>query len=264
MARRNHRLTQLEHHELQDLLETKYRQFNKPEFIETDPIRIPHQFTKKQDIEIAGFLAATISWGQRVTILKNATQLMEWMDDAPYDFILNFQESDLKTIETFKHRTFNGIDCTYFLKSLQTIYREFGSLEDTFSPLLTKQNMAEIISNFKKLFFSLPHQKRTEKHLADPLKGSAAKRLNMFLRWMVRKDEHGVDFGIWNKISRSVLYCPLDVHSGNVARKLGLLHRQQNDWKAVEELTAQLRKFNKEDPVKYDYALFGLGVFEKF
>jgi uncharacterized protein (TIGR02757 family) len=246
------------------LLETKYKQYNQPEFIETDPIQIPHLFTKKQDIEIAGFFAATLAWGQRITILKNATQLMEWMDYSPYDFIINFEYSDLKIFEGFKHRTYNGIDCIYFFKSLQYIYRKSLSLEDAFFLNSSNINVAENISNFKKLFFSLPHQIRTEKHLADPQKGSAAKRLNMFLRWMVRKDEHGVDFGIWNKIKPSELYCPLDVHSGNVARKLGLLNRKQDDWKAVEELTTQLKKFDKNDPVKYDFALFGLGVFEKF
>ncbi len=254
----------LDQNELFELLEAKYKQYNQPEFIETDPIKIPHHFSIKQDIEIAGFLAATLAWGQRKTILKNATQLMEWMDHSPHDFILNFEYSDLKTFEDFKHRTFNGIDCIYFLKSLQHIYRKSLSLEDAFFPNSSNINVAENISDFKKLFFSLSHHQRTEKHLANPQKGSAAKRINMFLRWMVRKDEHGVDFGIWQKTKPSELYCPLDVHSGNVARKLGLLNRTQNDWRAVEELTAQLQKFDKDDPVKYDYALFGLGVFEDF
>ncbi len=253
-----------EHNELYELLETKYKQYNQAEFIDTDPIKIPHQFSKKQDIEIAGFLSATLAWGQRKTILKNASQIIEWMDHSPHDFILNFEESDLLAFENFKHRTFNGIDCVFFLKSLQEIYLKSPSLEDVFFPEYSNISVAEDISNFKKLFFSLPHQNRTEKHLADPLKGSAAKRLNMFLRWMVRKDEHGIDFGIWKKVKPSVLYCPLDVHSGNVARKLGILSRKQSDWKAVEELTSQLQKFDNNDPVKYDYALFGLGVFERF
>jgi len=254
----------LDHNELHELLETKYKQYNQPEFIELDPIQIPHQFTKKQDIEIAGFLASTLAWGKRATILKNANLLMSWMNHAPHDFILHFENLDLKVFETFKHRTFNGEDCICFLKALQQIYHQTESLENAFFPSTLNHNIQENISNFKKLFFTLPHLNRTEKHIADPMKGSAAKRINMFLRWMVRKDEHGVDFGIWKKIKPSELFCPLDTHSGNVARKLGLLCRQQDDWKAVEELTAQLRLFDKDDPVKYDYALFGLGIFEKF
>jgi uncharacterized protein (TIGR02757 family) len=250
--------------ELKDLLESKYYQYNQSEFIETDPIQIPHLFTKKQDIEIAGFLAATLAWGQRATILRNANKLMEWMDHSPFDFILNFESEDLNQFNTFKHRTFNGEDCRYFLMALQNIYKEFDSMENSFVSGSPDLNIPEMISDFKKLFFSISHQQRTEKHLADPMKGSAAKRINMFLRWMVRNDQFGVDFGIWEKISPSKLYCPLDVHSGNVARKLGLLSRNQSDWKAVEELTTQLRKFDSKDPVKYDFALFGLGVFEKF
>jgi len=254
----------LNQNELFELLETKYKQYNQPEFIETDPIQIPNLFTKKQDIEIAGFFAATLAWGQRTTILKNANQLMSWMDHAPYDFILNFENYDLRIFENFKHRTFNGEDCISFLKAFQYIYRNFESLENAFFPSDSNHNIPENISNFKKLFFSLPHQNRTEKHIADPMKSSAAKRINMFLRWMVRQDEHGVDFGIWKAVKPSELFCPLDTHAGNVARKLGLLNRWQDDWKSVEELTTQLRKFDKNDPVKYDFALFGLGVFEKF
>jgi len=253
-----------EFNQLHDLLEAKYKQYNRPEFIETDPIQIPHQFTKKQDIEIAGFFAATLAWGQRSTILKNANQLMSLMDHAPHDFILNFENADLRIFEKFKHRTFNGIDCISFLKALQHLYRNSENLENAFFSSPSNHHIPENISNFKKLFFSLSHQNRTEKHIADPLKGSAAKRINMFLRWMVRKDEYGVDFGIWKAVKPSELFCPLDTHSGNVARKLGLLDRRQDDWKSVEELTTQLRRFDKDDPVKYDYALFGLGVFEKF
>ena len=253
-----------ENNQLHDLLEVKYRQYNQPEFIATDPIQIPHQFSKKQDIEIAGFFAATLAWGQRSTILKNANQIMNWMHHVPHDFILNFEAVDLNAFENFKHRTFNGIDCIYFLTALQNIYRKYESLEDAFFPASFNKNIPENISYFKKLFFSFPHLNRTEKHIADPLRSSAAKRLNMFLRWMVRKDDFGVDFGIWNKINASELFCPLDVHSGKIARKLGLLKHRQNDWKAVEELTSQLRNFDTYDPVKYDFALFGLGVFEKF
>lgn len=253
----------LSFHDLQDLLESKYIQYNKLEFIQTDPVQIPHLFTKKQDIEIAGFLSATLAWGQRPTILKNAKMLMERMDDSPHDFILNFGASDLKIFDNFKHRTFNSDDCIYFIKALKNIYQKYDSLENAFFDQTLIQ-IPENISNFKKRFFALPHQNRTEKHIADPLKKSAAKRINMFLRWMVRKDEYGVDFGMWKKVSPSQLFCPLDVHSGNVARKLGLLRRIQNDWQAVEELTNELKKFDPNDPVKFDYALFGLGAFEKF
>jgi len=253
----------LSFHDLQDLLETKYIQYNKLEFIETDPVQIPHLFTKKQDIEIAGFLAATLAWGQRTTILKSAKKLIEWMDDSPHDFVLNFEASDLKIFRQFVHRTFNGEDCIYFLKALKNIYQNYRSLEFAFFNDSSLQ-IPLSVSNFKKIFFALPHQNRTEKHIADPLKNSAAKRINMFLRWMVRKDEFGVDFGIWDQIAPAQLFCPLDVHSGNVARKLGLLKRSQNDWKAVEELTNELRKFDPNDPVRFDYALFGLGVFENF
>ncbi len=253
-----------EENELYELLEGKYRQYNQAQFIDTDPIQIPHLFSKKQDIEIAGFFAATLAWGQRPTILKNASQLMDLMDHSPHDFILSFQEKDLILFNQFKHRTFNGEDCKYFLIALQNIYKKFDSMEEAFISDTKAQLIPEMISRFKTLFFSSSHLHRTEKHLADPLKGSAAKRINMLLRWMVRNDQFGVDFGIWKTISPSKLYCPLDVHSGNIARKLGLLKRKQSDWKAVEELTSQLRRFDPQDPVKYDFALFGMGIFEKF
>lgn len=247
--------------QLKSFLNSKFLQYNTREFIQTDPISIPHQFSKKEDIEISGFLAAIISWGQRKTILNNANQLMEWMDWAPYDFIINATDPELIKFINFKHRTFNGWDCVTFIKALQNIYRNHDGLKGIF---LSKNDIKEGIVNLKKIFFELPHLERTRKHIADPLKGSSAKRLNMFLRWMVRRDNSGVDFGIWKSIKSSQLYCPLDVHSGHVARKLGLLKRKQNDWKAVEELTESLRKFDPDDPVKFDYALFGLGVFEKF
>ncbi|MDF1672416.1 MAG: TIGR02757 family protein [Vicingaceae bacterium] len=251
----------LNRQEIYQLLEEKYDLFNRKSFIESDPISIPHLFTKKQDIEIAGFLAATIAWGQRKTIINNANKLVKLMDNSPYDFVTQHQPKDLERFIDFKHRTFNSIDISYFITSLKNIYTNHNSLESVFS---NNENMQTNISHFKQVFFEIEHPKRTTKHVSDPLKNSAAKRINMFLRWMVRQDNKGVDFGIWKSINQKNLMCPLDVHSGNVARKLGLLTRKQNDWKATEELTINLRKFDKEDPIKYDFSLFGLGVFEKF
>jgi uncharacterized protein (TIGR02757 family) len=243
--------------ELFDLLEAKYHVYNREDFVEYDPISIPHQFSKKEDIEIAGFLAATIAWGQRVTIINNANKILKLMDFAPHDFILNHKSNDLKHAEGFVHRTFNAIDLRFFFKSLKNIYQQHGGLEKAF---LQKNGSENSISNFKQLFFSIEHERRTQKHVADPLKKSTAKRINMYLRWMVRNDQKGVDFGIWNTHQSKDLMIPLDVHTGNVGRSLGLLSRTQNDWQAVEELTASLRKFDSNDPVKYDFALFGMGV----
>jgi uncharacterized protein (TIGR02757 family) len=256
----------LNHSYIYELLETKYRQFNRESFIETDPVSIPHLFTNKADIELSAFLTATIAWGQRPVILRNATQLMKWMDMSPSYFIRHFKESDLLPFRKFKHRTFNFSDCKSFLRALQCILIEKKTLENAFFGDLNVPNtpLALQISNFKKHFFIEPYSKRSEKHLSNPMSGSAAKRINMFLRWMVRSDYSGVDFGIWKSINPSQLMLPLDVHSGRVARALGLLQRKQNDWKAVVELTECLKTFDKNDPVKYDYALFGLGVFEKF
>jgi uncharacterized protein (TIGR02757 family) len=248
---------------LKEYLDIKYNEYNSPAFIEFDPISIPHRFTKKQDIEISGFLAATIAWGQRPTILRNASALLQLMDDAPHEFILNFRTNDLKPFGSFVHRTFNGTDLVYFLRAMQKIYRSHDSLEDLFrkSHLSDAANYKEAIGGWRKFFFSLPHEKRSEKHFSDPIAGSAAKRINMFLRWMIRKD--GVDFGIW-KMSPALLTCPLDVHSARVARKLKLLKRKQNDWLAAEELTDKLRLLDPKDPVKYDIVLFGLGVEKHF
>lgn len=250
---------------LKNFLEEKYLQYNNLSFIENDPISIPHLFSKKEDIEISGFLSATISWGQRNTILKNAKLLMQFMDYAPHDFILSFTKKDVIPFKKFVHRTFNGDDCIYFLNALKNIYSKHKDIESILSKGISSGNvdLSNAIYTFRKTFFEIPHLKRTEKHLSDPFSNSACKRLNMFLRWMVRKDKTGVDFGIW-KISPSLLSCPLDVHSGRVARALGLLQRKQDDWKAVVELTNTLKQFDKNDPVKYDYALFGLGVNEKF
>ncbi|WP_420322451.1 TIGR02757 family protein [Flagellimonas sp.] len=250
--------------ELKDFLDEKVAQYNHPKFIEDDPIQVPHRFSRKEDIEISGFLTATIAWGNRKSIINNSNRLMELLDNSPHDFVLNHSENDLEKMTNFVHRTFNGIDLQYFVKSLKNIYQNHSGLESVFTKHQKKDSLQSSISNFKTAFFELPHESRTQKHVSDPLKGSAAKRINMFLRWMVRDNNTGVDFGIWKSLNPSQLSCPLDVHSGNVARKLKLLKRKQNDAKALAELDINLRKMDASDPVKYDFALFGLGVFEKF
>jgi len=250
--------------ELKEFLDAKTLQYNNRNFIQSDPIRIPHLFQKKEDIEIIGFLVATIAWGNRKSIIKNGKRLVEIMGNSPYDFVLNFSKENSDIHSGFVHRTFNEIDLEYFIIALQNIYKNYNGLEAVFGKNIKNNSLQPAIHEFKKVFFSLPHLTRTEKHISDPLKNSAAKRINMFLRWMVRKDTSGVDFGIWQSISPSLLSCPLDVHSGNVARKLGLIKRKQNDAKALLELDANLRKLDSEDPSKYDFALFGLGIFEKF
>ncbi len=250
--------------QLKEFLDEKVIQYNRPEFIESDPIQIPHLFTQKEDIEISGFLTATIAWGNRKSILNNSRRLMELLDNSPYDFVMNASEEDLESLSGFVHRTFNSDDLQYFMKALKHLYKNRGGLEAIFSEHSTATSTQGAISAFKKEFFSLPHLPRTQKHVSDPLKNSAAKRMNMFLRWMVRDNKTGVDLGIWKNISPSALSCPLDVHSGNVARKLKLLKRKQNDGKALAALDLQLRKLNPLDPVSYDFALFGLGVFEGF
>jgi uncharacterized protein (TIGR02757 family) len=250
--------------ELQSFLDEKVTQYNTREFIDSDPVQIPHLFSQKEDIEIAGFLAATIAWGNRKMIIKNAHRMMELMGNSPYDFVLSHQEKDLKDLESFVHRTFNGQDFIGFIKGLQHIYQNHNGLEAVFAQNQEALSMQKSIHEFKKVFFNVPHTPRTQKHISDPLNNSAAKRINMYLRWMVRQDTKGVDLGIWKSISPAALSCPLDVHSGNVARKLGLLLRKQNDGKALAELDTQLRILDPNDPVKYDFALFGLGVFEGF
>jgi len=250
--------------ELKAFLDIKVAQYNNPNFIESDPIQVPHLFHKKEDIEIAGFLTATIAWGNRKSIINNANRLMNLLDNAPYDFVLSHTEIDLEKLQSFVHRTFNGNDCIQFIKGLRHIYLNHSGLEAVFAKHAETYSLQKSISNFKTIFFEIEHLQRTQKHVSDPLKKSAAKRINMFLRWMVRKDNAGVDFGIWQSLSPSQLSCPLDVHSGNVARKLGLLKRKQNDAKALFELDTALRKLDAKDPVKYDFALFGLGVFEGF
>jgi uncharacterized protein (TIGR02757 family) len=249
---------------LKEFLEEKADKYNRPDFITDDPISIPHRYTRKEDVEISGFLSASIAWGNRKMILRSANHMMALLDNAPYDFIMNYDETDIKSIEGFVHRTFNSTDLIYFLKALKNIYNTKGGLEKIFNDHKTEDSLQPALHKLRSIFFELPHHSRTERHISDPFKGSAAKKLNMFLRWMVRNDGRGVDFGIWKQISPSVLSCPLDVHAGRVARELGLLKRKLNDAKAVSELDQELRKLDSEDPVKYDFALFGLGVFEGF
>lgn len=246
---------------LYSLLEENVKLYNNADFIKNDPISIPHLFKNKEDIEISAFLTATIAWGNRVSIIKNAMKLIELMENQPYNFILNAEESEYLRFDSFVHRTFNGEDCKFFIHSLKNIYKHHNGLEGVFSKSYNETiEIFESISQFRQIFFSLPHFNRTEKHVSDPARGSAAKRINMFLRWMVRSDDKGVDFGLWKKIPASALVCPLDLHTGNIARKLGLIGRKQNDRKAVEELMVKLRLFDANDPVKYDFALFGMGV----
>ncbi len=250
--------------ELKEFLDEKVILYNNPTFIESDPIQIPHRFSIKEDIEIAAFLTAIISWGNRTMIIRNASKMMDLLDNAPYDFVMNHQESDLISLDSFVHRTFNSTDLQQFIKSLKHLYKKHQGLEGILSIKDNTNTYKTSISQLKNAFFEVNHQQRTQKHISDPLKNSAAKRINMFLRWMVRNDKTGVDFGLWKNHDPANLSCPLDVHSGNVARKLKLLLRKQNDWKAVAELDQNLRNLDKNDPVKYDFALFGLGVFEKF
>ena len=250
--------------ELKDFLDEKVNEFNSPEFIATDPIQVPHQFCKKEDIEIAGFLTATIAWGNRVMINKNSQRLVELLDLDPYQFIINHSEDELTKLDEFVHRTFNGIDLRFFVKSLKNIYQNHGGMEAIFNKYQTEDSVQPAIHEFKKVFFEIEHESRTMKHVSDPQKGSSAKRINMWLRWMCRQDNKGVDFGIWKSISPSKLSCPLDVHSGRTAREFGLLKRKQNDAKSLFELDNNLRILDPNDPVKYDFALFGLGAIEKF
>ncbi len=243
------------------LLEEKAGIYNCPAFIEYDPVQIPHLFSDRENIEISGFLAAMLAWGRRDIIIRKTLDLIRRMDNKPIDFLMNMQDSDLEVFSDFRHRTFSGQDCMFFIRSLQHIYKHGKGLYHCFLEGYSKRNnVQDAILYFRKIFFEIEHPERSRKHIADPSRGSAAKRINLFLRWMVRKDQNGVDFGIWTGINPADLFIPLDVHAGNVARQLGLLHRKQNDWKAVEELTGVLRELDPADPVKYDYALFGLGI----
>ncbi|MBN2613076.1 MAG: TIGR02757 family protein [Bacteroidales bacterium] len=250
---------------LKDFLEEKYHQYNNRSFIETDPVQVPHMFSEDADKEIAAFLTSTISWGRRTTIISNAKRLMKMMGYKPFEFMMNATEHELKQLSDFKHRTFNGADTLGFIRSLRAICSGHGSLKGFFEKSFhTTGSLKETIIMFRSAFVANLMLQRTHRHISDITRNASAKRLNLFIRWMVRNDKMGVDFGTWDKIPASALYIPLDVHTGNVSRALGLLKRRQNDWKAVEELTATLRSFDPDDPVKYDYALFGLGVFENF
>ena len=243
--------------EWRDFFEPILKQFNQPGFIASDPVSIPHRYNRKEDIEIAGFLTALISWGNRISILKSAGRMMEKMGDEPYEFIMDTDEKKLRVLSGFVHRTFNDSDLQSCIIILNEIYTRHGGLETAFSD---GKNAADRIHNFRNLFLSFPHERHFGKHLPDPYKGSAAKRINMFLRWMVRSDGNGVDFGLWKSWRPSELICPLDVHSGRIGRSLGLLERKQDDWKAALELTNNLRLLHPLDPVRYDYALFGMGI----
>lgn len=252
--------------DLPAFLEEKYLQYNQPDFIPHDPVSIPHMFSRKEDIEIMGFWSAVLAWGQRVTIINKCKELISLMDHAPYDFIIHHKEKDLKRFLNYKHRTFNATDALYFIEFFRHYYSEHTTLEDAFIPDgKSAKNIGDGLVAFHNLFFSLEDfPERTKKHVSTPARNSACKRLNMFLRWMVRKDDKGVDFGIWEKISPAQLICPCDVHVERVARKLGLIRRKQMDWLTAVELTESLRQFDPEDPVKYDFALFGLGVEGEF
>ena len=247
--------------ELKDLLNRKVDLYDQPSFIKDDPIAVPHQFTKKPDIEIAGFFAAIFAWGNRTTIIQKAKELMQWMDNAPHDFCLHYQPADLQRLINFKHRTFNATDLLYFIEFFKEHYSQNKSLETAFTQ--QGDSVEKMLAGFHHYFFSLEHvPARTRKHISTPERKSTCKRLNMFLRWMVRKDNKGVDFGIWKNISPSQLICPIDLHVAKVARQLNILSRKQTDWLAAIELTEYLRTLDPEDPVKYDFALFGLGAIE--
>jgi len=255
--------------ELKKFLDKKVIQFNNPEFIKDDPVCIPHLFSKKQDIEIAGFFAAIFAWGIRKTIINKSKLLFQLMDHAPYDFCINHTNEDLRKLENFCHCTFNDTDLLYFISFFKFHYSKNQSLETAFFNSQTINQPRLIVENslnyFYNYFFSLEDIfERTKKHIASPKKNSSCKRLNMFLRWMVRNDDKGVDFGLWKKIAPSQLICPVDVHVARVSRHFNLLKRKQVDWLAAIELTEELKKFDPTDPVKYDFALFGLGISEKY
>lgn len=249
---------------LKDFLDQKAQQYESTEFIDSDPIQIPHRFSLKEDIEIIGFLITTIAWGNRKSIINSGIKMIQLFEGNPYDFVMNHSKKDLHSFKYFVHRTFQSEDMLYFVKALKFIYKEKGGLQQLFFNDSTDKDLYQTIHNFKKEFFSLSHLKRTRKHISDPLNGSASKRINLFLRWMVRSSKRKVDFGIWKNIPTSILSCPLDIHTHKVALILGLITRNSMDFKTLVELDTNLRKLDSIDPVKYDFALFGLGVFEKF
>lgn len=250
---------------IKDSLDELVLKFNNTSFIEDDPISVPHLFSDKNDIEIAGFLASTIAWGNRKAIVKSSHRMMMFMDNDPFRFVMHASDDEIFKLTNFVHRTFNGGDFVYFVQALRGIYTNHGGIGNFFEQRYAlSQDMRIVLREFWELFFSFEHLKRTEKHLSSIAKGAACKRLNMYTRWMVRKDNEGVDFGLWESIPSSALYLPLDVHTANMGRLMGLLTRKQNDWKSVEQITAALREFDIEDPVKYDYALFGAGITKMF
>ncbi len=251
---------------LKEFFDSKVKAYNKADFIESDPICIPHLFSKQQDIEIAGLFAALFAWGNRTTIIQKSRELMHRMDMAPHDFILGHSDKELKQLRGFRHRTFTEDDIFYFVEWLHYYYMQFSSLENAFARYMVRKDdtIEQALTGFKKYFFSLEHMRRTQKHIASPEQNSSCKRLCMYLRWMVRRDRQAVDFGIWRKIKPSQLICPIDLHVARVATRFGLMRRKQPDWQAALELTAHLRTFDPHDPVRYDFALFGLGVIEKY
>ena len=251
----------MSHEEMRDLLERLHDRYNNESFIEADPISVPHSFTRPVDREIAGFLAATIAWGNRRAIVQSAHRMMRYMDNAPEDFVRNATESDMEYLRTYVHRTFNGVDFQDFVRGLRHIITEWGSVGNYFETRYEEHgDLRPVFSDFRRDFFAAQHDPHCEKHLSSIDKGAACKRLCMYLRWFVRHDDRGVDFGMWRRIPMSALYMPLDIHTGRMGRNLGLLGRKQSDWKAVEELTASLRELHADDPVRYDYSLFGLGI----
>lgn len=251
--------------EIKDFLDEKVVRYNQPGFIVNDPVSIPHAFRKKQDIEIAGLFAAVLAWGQRVTIIRKCRELMAMMDNAPHQFVLNHRERDLKPLLEFKHRTFNATDTLYFIAWLKWFYQQNDSLEKAFLVPTEEQTIEKGLNDFQQLFFSLPEAPhRTRKHIPSPERKSTCKRLSMYLRWMVRQDSNGVDFGIWKTIRPAQLICPCDLHVDRVGRRLKLIRRKQTDWQTALELTDNLRKLDPLDPVKYDFALFGLGIEERW
>lgn len=261
-----HLAVKMELDKLRIWLDREVEEYNSPRFILNDPICVPHSFTLKQDIEISAFFAAILAWGNRTSIIRSAQRIMDAMHRAPYDFVCTHEEKELKAFLAIKHRTFNATDLLYFIHYLKFHYTNHSSLEDAFLPKSDDESnctMKERLIYFYEQFFMHEHPHRTEKHISTPAKKSACKRLNMFLRWMVRQDDKGVDFGLWQRIPMSDLICPLDVHVGRVAHRLGLIRENKSNWLTAEELTMNLRELDPQDPVKYDYALFGLGAEER-